>query len=159
MLEPDLDDPRLLILARLGPSSMGPAPGRSGPPLSRRASVHKNGVRVDNFNCRQTSPSGEGIRRPWGIVNLCGVAADGQIHLPVRGEGAFSAHPPLQTPVGGRVDVSFFRGPCKRGHNVRGPQSLTVAILAQGTHWAVAVTQALSVAGSIPTKNIFQSNL
>ena len=90
---------------------------------------------------------------PTPILNLWGAAADGYIHLPVRGEGAFGALPPLQTPVG---DVFSCSGAhCKRGYNVRGPQNLTVAILAQGTHWAVAVTQALSVAGSIPTKNIF----
>ena len=41
------------------------------------------------------------------------------------------------------------RASLKCGHNFRGPQSLTVAILAQGTHWAVAVTQALFVGSSI----------
>ena len=88
--------------------------------------------------------------RPWDIFNLWGAAADGYIHLPVRGEGAFGALPPLLW------ERFFCSGAhCKRGYNVRGPQNLTVAILAQGTHWAVAVTQALSVAGSIPTKNIF----
>ena len=95
--------------------------------------------------------------RSWGIFNLWGVAADGYIHLPVRGEGAFGALPPFQTLV---VDVFFCSGAHrKRGYNVREPQNLTVAILAQGTHWAVAVTQALSVAGSIPTKNIFSIKL
>ena len=69
----------------------------------------KSGERVKNFNCRQTSPSGEGIRRPWGIVGLWGVAADGYIHLPVRGEGALGAHPPLQTPLG-EGGIFFFGG-------------------------------------------------
>ena len=47
------------------------------------------------------------------------------------------------------------RATYKCRQNFGEPQSVTIAILAQGTHWAVAVTQALSVAGSIPTKNIF----
>ena len=47
----------------------------------------------------------------------------------------------------------------KHGQNVRGPQSLTVAILAQGTHWAVAVTQALFVVGSIPASSTFRLEL
>ena len=47
----------------------------------------------------------------------------------------------------------------KHGQNVRGPQSLTVAILAQGTHWAVAVTQALFVIGSIPASSVFRLEL
>ena len=48
------------------------------------------------------------------------------------------------SPASGQIRASL-----KCGHDFRGPQSLTVAILAQGTHWAVAVTQALFVGSSI----------
>ena len=58
----------------------------------------------------------------------------------------------------GKGDGAFLGGR-KRGQNFCGPPNVTVAILAQGTHWAVAVTQALFVAGSIPTRNTFPLDL
>ena len=54
----------------------------------------------------------------------------------------------------------FFSGAArKRGQSFYGPPNLTIAILAQGTHWAVAVTQALFVGGSNPPKNTFLTKL
>ena len=58
----------------------------------------------------------------------------------------------------GKGDGAFLGGR-KRGQNFCGPPNVPVAILAQGTHWAVAVTQALFVAGSIPTRSAFPLDL
>ena len=55
--------------------------------------------------------------------------------------------------------MELFLGGRKRGQNFCGPHNVTVAILAQGTHWAVAVTQALFVAGSNPARCTFLSKL
>jgi len=58
----------------------------------------------------------------------------------------------------GKGDGAFLGGR-KRGQNFCGPPNVTVAILAQGTHWAVAVTQALFVAGSTLARSTFPLDL
>ena len=88
------------------------------------------------------------LRSPWWETRLRGAAAAEQ-HIPrasakraqsgrlVRARGVAGIQEGV-TPTASRTEVQTL------------PENVTVAILAQGTSWAVAVTQAFLVVGSIP---------